>query len=258
MRTIPPSIAACATIKNIAVPVLEHLFDQVPEMAFFVKDVEGRYVAVNQSLATRHGLKDKSLAIGKRPAEICPGDFGRIPTEQDEQVLTTGRPIIDHLEMQWHVPNYPVWCLTTKLPLTDEEGRVIGIVGVSRDVRVTIDRAEVPKDFAKALSEFETQLPPNASPAWLSKRSKLSPQRLTRLMKRVFDLTPSQYIAKTRIANASRLLLETDQSIAEIAQACGFYDHSAFSRAFRLATGATPSEFRAHWQQVVTVSDIAR
>ncbi len=63
-------------------------------------------------------------------------------------------------------------------------------------------------------------------------------------MKRFFGLTPSQFITKTRIASASRLLRETDQSVAAIALACGFYDHSAFTRTFRAMTGVTPTQFR--------------
>jgi AraC-like DNA-binding protein len=64
-------------------------------------------------------------------------------------------------------------------------------------------------------------------------------------MKRFFGLTPSQFIAKARVAAASRLLRETDQSVAAIALACGFYDHSAFTRTFRAVTGVTPTQFRA-------------
>lgn len=36
--------------------------------------------------------------IGKRPCEVCPGDFGHIPTEQDAQVLLSGKPIIERLK----------------------------------------------------------------------------------------------------------------------------------------------------------------
>jgi hypothetical protein len=37
-------------------------------------------VVVNQSLVERHGIAWKAQMIGKRPSEVCPGDFGRIPT----------------------------------------------------------------------------------------------------------------------------------------------------------------------------------
>ena len=100
------------------------------------------------------------------------------------------------------------------------------------------------KHFARALEEFEQSLSPDVTPAWLARRSKLSSQRLARLTKRLFNLTPNQFITKSRIAAASRTLRNSDQSVAEIAHACGFYDHSAFTRAFRSATGMTPSVFR--------------
>jgi AraC-like DNA-binding protein len=53
-----------------------------------------------------------------------------------------------------------------------------------------------------------------------------------------------QLITKTRISAGSRLLLESDASIAEIALNCGFADHSAFTRAFRAVTSYSPSEYR--------------
>jgi len=52
-------------------------------------------------------------------------------------------------------------------------------------------------------------------------------------------------LPKTRPVATSRLLLESDRPVADLAQECGFYDHSAFSRAFRVAMGVTPSEFRS-------------
>ncbi|HUG19416.1 MAG TPA: AraC family transcriptional regulator [Planctomycetaceae bacterium] len=232
-------------VSQVDVALLERLFDRSPDVAFFVKDALGRYVAVNESLVARHGLKSKSQVIGQCPRNICPGDFGRIPTEQDERVLRTGRPLVDHLEMQWHRPHDPVWCLTTKLPMLDSSGAVVGLIGFSRDVRVSVKPHEIPRDFACALEEFEQSLSSEVTPAWLARRAKLSSQRLARLTRRLFGLTPSQFITKSRIAAASQMLRDPERSVAEIAHACGFYDHSAFTRAFRTATGVTPSEFRA-------------
>jgi len=243
-RTTTPNNEPRDTFPAIEVSLLQTLFDLAPDVAFFIKDAQGRYVTVNDSLVMRHGLKRKSDAIGKYPRDMCPGDFGRIPSEQDARVLRTGRPLIDHMELQWYRPHDPVWCLTTKLPIHGADGAVIGLIGFSRDVRAPVDRQEIPTGFAAALAEFEQELSEDVTSAWLAQRSKLSPQRLARLTKRLFGLTPTQFITKTRIATASRLLRETKKSIAEIAQASGFYDHSAFTRAFRSATGVTPSLYR--------------
>ena len=244
-RTKHPDPVLPRQVSQVEVGLLERLFDRSPDVAFFVKDAAGRYVAVNESLLARHGLKSKSQVIGKCPRDICPGDFGRIPTEQDGKVLRTGRPLVDHLEMQWHRPNDPVWCLTTKLPILDATGSVIGLIGFSRDIRVQVQPQEIPQDFAKALADFEQSLSPEVTPAWLARRSHLPPQRLARLIKRLFGLTPNQFITKSRIAAASRMLRDSALSVAEIALACGFSDHSAFARAFRSATGMTPSMFRS-------------
>jgi len=243
-RTTTPNDEPRDTFPAIEVSLLQTLFDLAPDVAFFIKDAQGRYVTVNDSLVMRHGLKRKSDAIGKYQRDMCTGDFGRSPSEQDARVLRTGRPLIDHMELQWYRPHDPVWCLTTKLPIRGADGEVIGLIGFSRDVRAPVERQEIPTGFAAALAEFEQELSEDVTSAWLAQRSKLSPQRLARLTKRLFGLTPTQFITKTRIATASRLLRETKKSIAEIAQASGFYDHSAFTRAFRSATGVTPSLYR--------------
>lgn len=231
-------------IRSIDIQLLEQLFEQAPDTAFFIKDVQGRYLVVNESLLSRHGLKRRSDAIGKRPSEICPGDFGRVPAEQDAKILRTGRPFVDHLEMQWHLPHQPVWCLTTKLPIVAEDGIVVGIVGFSRDVHKPLENHEIPKALADMIEDFEKNLIEYGTASTLAQRSGMSLQRLARLTNRLFGLTPSQFISKTRIAFASHLLFETDLAVSEIALTSGFYDQSAFTRAFRKATGVTPTEYR--------------
>ena len=105
--------------------------------------------------------------------------------------------------------------------------------------------ATSPKSSASALKYFEKNLAEPISPSSLAARAKLAPSKLARLLRRFFDLTPSQFITRTRLEVASRLLRESDRPVAAIAQECGFYDHSAFTRAFRAAMGVTPSEFRS-------------
>jgi PAS domain S-box-containing protein len=241
------AVGARLPVPNLAVAagLLAELFDHAPDVAFFVKDGEGRYVAVNASLIKRHGYRHKSQVLGRRPCDICPGDFGRLPAEQDALVLRTGTPLIDHLEQQWYLPRRPVWCLTTKLPLRDAAGKVIGLIGISRDVRAPVDPRNIPVELAAALEHFENNLSEPITPTLLAHRARLTPAKFARLIHRFFDLTPSQFLTQTRLGAAARLLRETDSSVAEIAQACGFYDHSAFSRAFHSAMGVTPSAYRA-------------
>jgi AraC-like DNA-binding protein len=119
------------------------------------------------------------------------------------------------------------------------------LVGISRDLRAPGERDNIPTRLAAALEFLEEKFAEPLSPALLARRAGLSPVRFARLIKRIFRLTPRQLITQTRLAAAAELLTGTSRRVADIALACGFYDHSAFTRAFRAATGLTPSDFRA-------------
>jgi len=114
----------------------------------------------------------------------------------------------------------PVWCLTSKLPIRDASGAVTGLIGFSQDVRTPLNSNEIPPAFATAIGEHEQDPSAPMTPLLLARKSGMSRQRLARLTKRVFGLTPSQLITKTRLSAASRLLRETKRSVADIALAC--------------------------------------
>jgi PAS domain S-box-containing protein len=241
----PEDTLASATHSLASVGIIEQLFDHIPDTVFFLKDMAGRYVAVNQSLVERCGLTDKQQLIGKRVHDVFPPELAKRYAAQDTTVVRTGRPIVDRLELHWYARRRAGWCLTTKLPLRDQRGNIIGSVGISRDLRAPGDRDSIPATLASTLEFLEAHFGDNVSPAVLAQRAGLSPVRFARIIKRIFRLTPTQLITQTRLAAASRLLTETNQHVVEIAHACGFYDHSAFTRAFRSATGMTPTQFRA-------------
>lgn len=229
--------------------VVEQLADLMHDTAFFIKDASGRYLVVNQSLVERHGLRNKLQMLGRRPCEVCPGDYGRIPTEQDEQVLRTGQPIVERLELFWRKPNVPVWGLTSKLPVRDANGRVTGLIGISKDLSAPVSLDDVSPKVARVLILLETSCGDPVSPSSLARKAGMSPARFARIVRRIHGISPMQLITKTRITIGSRLLGETDASIAQIALDCGFADHSAFTRAFRAVTGESPTEHRRRSRQ---------
>ena len=224
--------------------IIEELFDHVPETAFFIKDARGRYLAVNQSLVERCGLEEKRQLLGRHVREIFPRELADLYAAQDQTVIRTGRPVIDHLELHWYARRRPGWCLTTKLPMRNSQGAIVGVVGISRDLRAPGDREIIPASLASTLEYLENHCDDAISPGSLARLAGLPPVRFARLIKRIFRVTPNQLIIQTRLAAAARLLTETDRSVADIAYACGFYDHSAMTRAFHSATNQTPTQFR--------------
>lgn len=223
----------------------EAVFDQMPDTVFFIKNAAGRYVCVNRTLVIRTGKTRRSELIGCTPSEVFGEDLGKDYETQDRAVIRSGQRLLDQLELHVYQPHELGWCLTSKLPLLGNDGKAIGVVGVSRDLTMP-DVASIEfQPIADAVAYAEARLANPPPITKLAEIAALSVYQLDRRMKRLFGLSTGQWLLKTRIDRASRLLLESTLVIADIALECGYADQSAFTRQFRRTTGRTPSAFRA-------------
>lgn len=223
---------------------LETLLDGAPDLIFFVKDLEGRYVSVNDTLRRRSGAPHKQAVLGRTAAEVFTGEPGRRFNEQDMQAVRDGRELRDVLEMYFGPQGEPHWCLTHKTPLRNSAGDVVGLIGLSRDVPAGIERHE---DFARVAQALRYMYGHYDRPLRipdLAARAGLSADSFERLMRRVCHLTPQQLLIKIRLDAAVRLLRDPALSISAVAHACGYSDHSAFTRKFRSVTGISPQRYR--------------
>jgi AraC-like DNA-binding protein len=210
---------------------------------FFVKDLQGRYVVVNQTLVKRCGLKHKGALIGRTPAEVFAQPFGQTYLAQDLAVLAGGAAIDDQLELHLYPNRDPGWCLTRKVALRDAAGAIIGLTGVSRDLAMADKKNPAYRKVAAAVRLIHERYgEPLQLPA-LARVANMSVAQIERYFLRIFHLTPRQMIIKTRLDAASRMLAG-EASVADIAQACGYGDHSAFTRQFKATVGVTPSQYR--------------
>jgi AraC-like DNA-binding protein len=246
MENLPPpdDLARRALGADIADPFFaEALFDALPDVVFFVKDAEGRYVVVNQTLVQRCGRRHKSALIGRTPAEVFSHPFGQTYVAQDTAVLAGGNDIEDQLELHLYPSRDPGWCLTRKTALRDAAGRIVGLTGVSRDLAMADKKNPAYRRVAAAVNLIQEQYGQPLLLAELARTANMSVAQIERYFLRIFHLTPRQMIIQTRVDAASRML-GGGASVAEIAQACGYGDHSAFTRQFKATTGVTPSQYR--------------
>ncbi|MDE2570897.1 MAG: AraC family transcriptional regulator [bacterium] len=233
-------------LSRVASPlVAEEVFDRTPDIVFFLKNRRGQYVVVNRALAERCGFRHKSELIGKSTFEVFPRQLAASYAEQDRLVLDTGAQITDRLELHLYRDRNPGWCLTNKFPLLGGDGAVVGMGGISKDIHEPNARTCVYPEIAKAAEHVRRHYGDALRVEDLAELAGLSTARLERYVKAIFQITVGQLISKTRIDAATRLLVETELPVAEIAHACGFYDHSAFSRRFKATAGVTPRDFRA-------------
>ena len=113
--------------------LLRALTDNIPDTIYF-KDLEGRFVQINNAQARRLGLNDPEQAVGKTDFDFFDQEHARLADEAERAVLATGQPLIAaETKLTW--PDGQVgWVSTTKMPLPDENGNIIGTFGISRDI----------------------------------------------------------------------------------------------------------------------------
>lgn len=223
----------------------EALFDCLQDLVFFIKNRRGEYVIVNQTLVERCRKRSKAELIGRRVDEVFPPPLGRSYRAQDEQVLRTGSPIRNQLELHFYPGGRRGWCVTHKLPVRGRGGEVVGLVGFSRDLQAPSERGEDFSQIAEAVRRIQTRYDEPLKVRELARRAGLSVYQFDRRMRRIFRITAGQLIQKVRMEAALQRLRASDASIACIASECGYSDQSAFTRQFRQTIGYSPSEYRA-------------
>lgn len=223
---------------------LEILFDCLPAVIFFVKDRECRFVCINDTLLANSGRTDKSEVLGKTDLDFFPPDLARIHMEQDRKVMKTGVALRDQLELVRNHTNHIGWHLTCKFPLFGKDGEVIGLVGICRNLYTAVEKAAPYPALMQVVAEIQERFQEPLRVAELAERSGISESSMESQFKKVFGVSPSQFIQKTRVEHAAKLLTTTGLSLSEIAQRSGFYDQSAFSKKFKETTKRSPGAYR--------------
>ncbi len=232
--------------------LVETMFDGLPDVLFYIKDCNGRYLWANQTLIERAGLGGLEAVAGKTADQLFPVT-GASTMAQDMEVIRTGRPIRELLRLYRTNRGERHWCLSSKFPLLDASKRIVGLAGLSRDLPRANERHRSYHRLAKFLQYIDEQLDQPVRIVGAAVHASVSTDTLERLVFEVFHMTPKQLLMKKRIDLACQLLEETSLSITNVAAACGYADHSAFSRRFRAATHSTPGQYRAVQNTSVTV-----
>jgi len=222
--------------------------DMFPDIALSVKDRQGRYVSANRSLLDRLGLKKRSDIVGKTPQELFPEPMADRYVEQDERVLATGAPVCNNLDVTIYPDGSHGWCLTSKYPLRDTRGRVVGLACVSKDLDSPFKYGLVSDRLAGTVDHILANFDSPLRLGDLAKMAALTAPQLERRFKKVFGETVMQFLQKTRLHAAMQMLENTDDPIASVAARSGFCDQSALTRRLKSETGYTPRQYRKRFR----------
>lgn len=113
--------------------LLRTLIDTLPDY-IFVKDTQGRFLMTNEANRRLLGAESVAEIIGKTIHAYCPAKLAESYSADDQKVIKTGQPVLNREEPYTLPGGGDGWFLTTKMPLLDSSGKVVGIVGVSHDI----------------------------------------------------------------------------------------------------------------------------
>ncbi|MDI6449564.1 PAS domain S-box protein [Anaerobaca lacustris] len=114
--------------------LLRTLIENLPD-AVYVKDRQGRFVLCNRQVLGRKGVATVEEIVGRTDYDFYPADVAERVHEVEQEIMATGRPMIDHARCIIDpASGETTWNLTTKVPLRNDEGEIIGLVGIGRDI----------------------------------------------------------------------------------------------------------------------------
>jgi two-component system, sensor histidine kinase and response regulator len=109
------------------------MMDNLTDLVYF-KDRESRFTAVNHLFLCRAGFKDQSEILGKSDYDLYAADHASAALADEQKIIATGEPIVNIEEKETWPDGHETWVSTSKVPVRDASGNVIGTLGLSRDI----------------------------------------------------------------------------------------------------------------------------
>jgi rsbT co-antagonist protein RsbR len=132
--------------------LLRAFLDNASDKVYF-KDAESRFIKVSRSTAEMFGLSDPAALVGKTDFDFFAEEHARPAFEDEQEVMRNGQPIFKE-EKETQIDGQETWASTIKMPLRDEEGKIVGTFGVSRDIteqkRIEAESARLQQELVEA------------------------------------------------------------------------------------------------------------
>ncbi len=112
---------------------LQTLMNHLPDV-IFIKDTSGRFLMANPALVKLYGAESPAAMIGLKDEDFVPQSVADHFAQDDREVMDSGVPLVDREESNVDTEGHPLWMLTSKIPLRDSDGHLIGLVGIGRNI----------------------------------------------------------------------------------------------------------------------------
>ncbi|MGI9429397.1 MAG: PAS domain-containing protein, partial [Bythopirellula sp.] len=141
------------------------LMDNIPDAIYF-KNEESQFLHVSAALARKHRLESIDELIGKTDADVFTGEHAQQARDDELEIMRTGHPLVARLERETWPDREDSWVSSTKMPLRNRRGEIVGTFGISRDVtelKRMQDQLQIARDAADAASRAKSDFLANMS-----------------------------------------------------------------------------------------------
>ncbi len=121
--------------------LFDFLLEHIPDQVYF-KDRKGRFVRISRAVAEYMNASDSQEVIGKSDFDFWNEESARTAAEDERRIMETGEAIVGKIDRMTYPSGRVTWDYTTKMPLRDSQGKVIGICGINKDFTRVIKMEE--------------------------------------------------------------------------------------------------------------------
>jgi AraC-like DNA-binding protein len=242
-----------ATLSRIGAepPEVIELFDYLEDTPLWMKDEAGHYEWANVALLLNFGVKTRAELIGRTDYDFCSEVLANQYRIDDERVLRGDR-ILSRVELVGRFNHTARWCITSKVPLRDPKGKIVGTAGVTRPLQNPEARNGSPAPIGSPLSVAIRFISQNFADRItnedLAKACGLSVRAFERQFQAAYNVSPHDYLRQLRVRMSCSALVFSRKSLAEVATEFGFADQSHFTKEFRKFMAETPRAYRSRYQ----------
>jgi PAS domain S-box-containing protein len=208
--------------------LLDVLMNNLPDSIYF-KDATSRFIQINRALANRFGLNDPAEAVGKSDFDFFTAEHAQQAYANEQEMIRGGQPIVALEEKETWSDGRVTWASTTKMPIFDKQGRIVGTFGISRDVT---DRREAEQKLERISRFLDSVIENLPIMLFVKDAEHLRFERLNKageellgfsreqlLGKSDYDLFPKDeadfFIAKDRVVLDGRQLVDVPEEVIE-------------------------------------------
>ena len=146
--------------KHDPIDIFDFLLENTPDQIYF-KDRRGRFLRASRAVAELLGASSAKELIGKTDFDFWSVETARGTAADEQRIMKTREPLVGKIEKLVHRDGRISWDYTTKMPLLDTRGEVIGICGINKDftaMKSMQDALEEERDRLKAtIAELEAK-----------------------------------------------------------------------------------------------------